>query len=148
MQRSNHWMLVVLILGVVPLSGCHKKQATHHRDPPAHVERIEGSDLSRVTLTEKAMERIGLKTTPVREKKVSRSESKRKVVPYSSVLYDPHGGTWVYKSPEPGVFVRHSIEIDYIEGNEAVLLDGPPVDTEVVTVGVVEVYGSEFEVGH
>src|SRR5262249_21598167 len=38
---------------------------------PAKVERIEGSDLHRVILTEKAISRIGLKTAVVREEEVT-----------------------------------------------------------------------------
>ncbi len=148
MQRRNRWMFVAAILAVVPLSACRQNSGAHQKIEPAHVEHVEGSALSRVTLTEKAMERVGVETTPVREAKVSRSESQRMVVPYSSLLYDPHGKTWVYTSPEPRLFVRHNIEVDYIEGDLVVLSDGPPTGTEVVTVGVAELYGTEFEMGH
>jgi hypothetical protein len=101
-----------------------------------------------VTLTEKAIERLDLKTAPVREERVSRSSSPRKVVPYSSLLYDPHGGTWVYTSPQPRTFVRQQVKVDYIEGDVAVLNEGPPTGTTVASVGVAELYGTEFEVGH
>ncbi len=69
-------------------------------------------------------------------------------VPYSAVLYDSNGNTWVYTNPEPLVFVRHPISIDYIKGDLAVLSEGLPAATAVVTVGVAELYGTEFEVGH
>src|SRR5215207_6402915 len=41
---------------------------------------------------------------------------------------------------------RKEIDIDHYDGDSVVLSDGPPVGTEVVTVGVDEVYGTEFEV--
>jgi hypothetical protein len=75
------------------------------------------------------------------------SGAQRLVVPYGAVIYDLHGETWVYTNPEPLVFVRHPIRVDYIEGDLAVLLEGPPAGTEVATVGVAELFGTEFGVG-
>lgn len=75
------------------------------------------------------------------------SGTQKKIVPYSAVLYDLNGDTWTYTSPEPLTFIRHPISVEYIEGDTAVLLDGPPSGTEVVTVGVAELYGTEFGVG-
>lgn len=71
----------------------------------------------------------------------------RKVVPYSAVLYDPQGKTWVYTSPEPLVFVRQPIVVDFIEGDRAVLKEGPAVGTEVVTAGAAELFGVENKIG-
>ena len=71
----------------------------------------------------------------------------RKVVPYSAVLYDPYGKTWVYHSPEPLVFVRLPIVVDFIEGDRAILKEGPPVGTEVVTAGAAELFGVENKIG-
>ena len=51
------------------------------------------------------------------------------------MVADANGNTWVYTNPEPLAFVRHHIAIDFIDGDEAVLLDGPPPGTPVVTVG-------------
>lgn len=70
-----------------------------------------------------------------------------KLIPYSAVLYDAQGKTWVYTNPEPLVFVRQQILIDTIRGGEVILADGPPVGTAVVTVGGAELYGTEFGVG-
>ena len=79
---------------------------------------------------------------------LSLSTIHRKVVPYSAVIYDEHGNTWVYTSPKPLEYVRAPVTIDFIEGDVAVLKDGPPNGTAVVSVGAVELYGTEFEVGH
>ena len=59
MQRRNRWMFVAAILAMAPLSACRQDSGAHEKIEPAHVEHIEGSALSRVTLTEKAMERVG-----------------------------------------------------------------------------------------
>ena len=71
-----------------------------------------------------------------------------KVIPYAAVVYDAKGAGWVYTNPEPLVFVRHRISVDFIQGDQAVLLEGPPTGTQVVTVGVIQLYGSEFFVSH
>jgi hypothetical protein len=67
----------------------------------------------------------------------------RKVVPYAAVLYGVNGETWVYSNPEPLVFVRQPIVVDYIEGDLAILSEGPETGTEVVTVGAAELFGTE-----
>jgi hypothetical protein len=75
------------------------------------------------------------------------SGSQQKVILYSSVIYDLHGETWAFISPEPLTYVRHSIVVDYIDGDMAVLLEGPTVGAEVVTHGVAELWGAESGVG-
>jgi multidrug efflux pump subunit AcrA (membrane-fusion protein) len=76
------------------------------------------------------------------------SGTQRKIVPFSAVLYGPRGETWVYTSPEPLTFIRHPIAIDYVDGDQVVLTDGPSPGTKIVTVGVVELYGAESGIGH
>jgi hypothetical protein len=71
----------------------------------------------------------------------------QKVIPYAAVIYDLTGDTWVYTSPEPLTFVRQPISVDYIEGDMAVLVDGPDAGTLVATVGVAELYGADTGVG-
>jgi hypothetical protein len=82
------------------------------------------------------------------ETPLSGSGAVRKVVPHSAVIYGAHGESWVYTSPEALTYLRHPISIDYIDEDLAVLSDGPPAGTEIVTVGVAELFGTEFEVGH
>ena len=50
-------------------------------------------------------------------------------------------------SPEPLVFMRHPVTVEYIEGDWAILSDGPPVGTIVATVGVPELYGADTGIG-
>jgi hypothetical protein len=74
---------------------------------------------------------------------LSAQETLHKVVPYAAVLYGVHGETWVYTNPEPLVYVRQPIVVDHIEGDVAVLSEGPQVGTAVVTVGASELFGTE-----
>lgn len=66
------------------------------------------------------------------------------VVRRDAVLYDYHGGTWVYLRTAPRTYSRRRVRIDYQVGDLAVLLDGPPSGSEVVTNGVAELFGTEF----
>jgi hypothetical protein len=231
---------------------CAQRPAASQKIQPSYLEPMEGTDLKRVVLTEKAAERLGIQTTPVHEQEVVRkravggevvtsfdpqvasvgalwvrvalteselsqldlgqlalvlplghtddeedfddeeeeallaeadegpgeddpedatqtvyyrvqgarhglspgqrvlieltlsgSQTPRKVIPYAAVLYDVQGNTWVYTNPEPLVFVREPIFVDYIEGDLVVLLEGPAAGTPVVTVGVAELFGAE-----
>jgi hypothetical protein len=67
----------------------------------------------------------------------------RLIVPYAAVIYGLEGETWVYTNPEPLVYVRHPIAVDYIEDDMAVLSEGPSAGTQVVVVGVAELFGAE-----
>ena len=62
--------------------------AADERGGPAKVEKIDGSDLKRVTLTAKAIERLGLETAPVREEKVL-----RRIVVLAEVQEEATGNT-------------------------------------------------------
>jgi hypothetical protein len=76
------------------------------------------------------------------------SGARKKVIPYSAVLYDASGDAWVYTSPEPLQFVRARVTIDRIDGDLVVLQEGPAAGTKVVTVGAAELFGAESGVGH
>ncbi len=158
MQTKNLYPLILSVVAVFAYMACEEGSAGHQMVKPAVVEHIEGSDLSHITLTEKAMQRLDVQTSAVMEMSGAKMASKNmnaarlrgrhKVVPYSAVIYDPKGGTWVYVSPEPRLFVRERVEIDFIEGQNACLKKGPELGVEVVSVGAAELYGAEFEVGH
>ena len=148
-KHCNRWLATSLVIVCLPLTACQQLTPTHADEPPpATVVHIEGSKLSRVILTERAIQRLALKTDQVRVQQVSRLASAQKVVPYSSLIYDLHGETWVYTAPQPRTFVRQKVEVAYIEGDTAVLKDGPPVGVVVASVGVAELYGAELGVGH
>jgi hypothetical protein len=139
MKHTKQWIAGALIVAGLQLAACGQTTApaaTHAE--PAKVEHIEGSELSRVILTAEAAKRLDIQTIQVQDK----------VVPYASVIYDLHGVTWTYTNPEPLTFVRHRIDVDRIEGDRAILTDGPPSGTAVVIVGAAELFGTELGVGH
>ena len=72
------------------------------------------------------------------------SAEPQKVVPYSSVYYDAKGGAWAYVSTSPLVYERQRIVVERVVGDLAVLSEGPPVGTAVVTVGASLLYGAEI----
>jgi len=148
MRQRRAWLTAGAIIFALQTAACQRHQVKHEAEQPAEVEEVAGSDVKRVTLTARAVERIDLKTDSVREERVARSGSLRKMVPYSALIYDPQGQTWVYTSPEPRSFVRQRVVVDYIEGDVAVLNEGPPAGTPVASVGVAELYGTEFGIGH
>ena len=55
-------------------------------------------------------------------------------------------GVWAYTSAGPLTFVRAPIEVASIQGDTAVLSEGPAPGTEVVTVGGEELLGTEFAI--
>ncbi len=168
-------VMAVLVMAGLQLSACSDSQPKPMKIEPALVERIAGSEIRRVTLTPKAMERLDIQTTPVlgvNGAGMQNSDGEtvaftpgsaifagsspgtvtgsdlQTFVPYAAVIYDAPGDAWVYTSPKPRTFVRYPIVVDYIKGDQAILLDGPPIGTQVAIVGVAELYGTESEVGH
>src|SRR5687768_2349778 len=120
MQRSR-WALVAIGLLVVglQLSACTQQpvEAEAGAPEPAKVEHVKGAEVSRLTLTAKAAERLGIETKPVLAGKIGGAP--RRVIPYSAVLYDAMGDTWVYVNPEPLSYVRERVTVAYIQGDQA-----------------------------
>lgn len=133
MKRINWLLSMLLVVAALQLVACAPKSSTTEKINPATLEEIEGSELKRVILTEKAAERIDVQTVAV----------SGNVIPYAAVIYDIEGNTWVYTNPSPLTFVRASIVIDRIEGDQVFLSQGLESDVSVVTVGVAEIYGAE-----
>ncbi len=111
------------------------------KDEPAVVEPIDGTDLARVVLTARAVERLGIQTAEVKRNSIELT------VPSSALWIDPAGSFWVYTNPEPLVYLRHQVVVENDDGQTALLSDGPPEGTRIVSVGVSELYGTEVGVG-
>ena len=148
MRQGRRWAAAGLLVAGLALGACARAsgsgsgEQTSYSEHAARVERIPGSDLSRVVLTDRAAQRLGLRTTKVRPGPAGRT-----VVPYESVLYDENGDTWVYTNPEPMTFVRQRITVERIQGDQAILDSGPRAGITIVTVGSEELLGAELGVG-
>jgi hypothetical protein len=132
MKQIYRWIILVLILASL-LSACAPKASSTTKVSPVTLEPIEGTDFQRVILTEKAAQRLDIKT----------AEVSGTSIPYAAVIYDTEGNTFVYTNPAPLTFVRAPIMIDRIEGDQAVLSEAIDSGTSVVTLGVSELYGAE-----
>lgn len=149
MKLSNHWLAGGVSIALLFLAGCGPKAAAQEvsiptrQEEPSRVEPIDGTDMNRVILTEEAADRLDIQTEEVRQTEVDGAP--RVAIPYAAILYDVEGDAWVYTSPEPLTFVRSALDVESIDGDTAVLAQGPPPGTPVVTVGAAELFGAEFE---
>jgi multidrug efflux pump subunit AcrA (membrane-fusion protein) len=71
------------------------------------------------------------------------TEADSLVVPWSAVLYDIYGGTWVYVETGERTYVRQRVVVRHVAGDTAVLASGPPPMTKIVTAGAAELFGTE-----
>jgi len=142
MHHRIRWSVAIAMVLPLLLTACWGGSgAEESASGPATVEEIEGTDLSRITLTARAAERLDIQTRAVEK------NGSGKVIPYSAVFYSPTGETWAYISPKPLTFVRETIVVDRIDGDRAFLTKGPSPGTKVVTVGVAELFGAESGLG-
>jgi hypothetical protein len=142
MKRGNRLSISVLVLVLPLLVAACGGSSTDAAVEPATVEEVSGTDLSRVTLTPEAAERLDIQTAPVQD-----GEGTGMVIPYAALVYSPTGETWAYTNPEGLTFVRQRIVVDRIDGDRVVLSKGPSPGTKVATVGVAELFGAESGVG-
>jgi hypothetical protein len=81
-----------------------------------------------------------------------KSDSDQLALPWPAVVYDIHGGAWVYERVAELRFVRRRVVVERLArtssgGERAVLAAGPPEGTEIVVAGAAELFGAEFGVG-
>lgn len=69
------------------------------------------------------------------------------VVPASAVVLDAWGGAWVYRCKD-GRYARARVDPARRAGDDMVLARGPAVGSCIVSVGAVELFGTEFPPGH
>lgn len=146
LNKNVPLVAIMLGLGALLLAACGGRTAiAEFSEEPYSIEQVAETGLNRIVLTERAAERLGVETAAIAE--AMKDGEQRLVVPYSAVVYDINGGTWVYVAIEPLTYVREAVTVEYIDDDEAVLSDGPEVGTEVVTVAVAELYGADLGVG-
>lgn len=64
-------------------------------------------------------------------------------IPWSAVVHDIHGGTWVYERTADRTYVRRRVTVKFVKDTTAVLATGPAAGTAIVTVGAAELFGTE-----
>lgn len=112
--------------------------------PPLSDARSASADLFFEISNADNIFRIGQKVTVSLHQKVAEESL---VVPESALLYDIHGGNWIYIKIAPHVYARRRVEISHIVDNIVVLSRGLKEGENVVIAGVAEIYGTEFGVG-
>jgi hypothetical protein len=146
-RRGTSRLAVAAVVVVsLALAGCADASESSDAggDPAATLEETkapDGTELHRITLSEGAVERVGIRLDPIV------AEAGGLLVPYSAVVYDPDGTTWVYTRPKARTFLRAPVTVARIEGELAHLSAGPDAGTGVVTLGTAELYGAEQEIG-
>ncbi|WP_162943704.1 hypothetical protein [Arthrobacter celericrescens] len=138
-----------LALGLFLVSGCSQpasvaSSTSSHAEQAAKVEKNSSTGIAKITLSEKAISRLDLKTTKVQ----AGAGGAAIRLPYEALLYDAKGATWVYTNPEPRVYQRQAVTVTRIEGGTVFASAGPSVGTVIVTTAAAELFGAEFDTAH
>jgi uncharacterized protein YcfL len=144
MWGNNRRILAAIGLVGLLLAACSgTSPESAPKEAAVVVEKNEATGISKLALSAKAAERLGIATAAVADAPAGRGTA----VPYSAIVYDKNGATWAYTNPEGFVFLRAAITVERIAEDLAILSSGPPVGTSVVTVGTAELWGVETGVG-
>lgn len=69
-------------------------------------------------------------------------------IPWSAVVFDIYGGSWVYTQQSKNVYARKRVFLDHVDGDQAIASDGPPEGSKVVVNGALELFGVETGFSH
>jgi hypothetical protein len=151
--------VVALVLGMA-VAGCGSQQDASIA-PSARLVGATGSSPGQIILSQIGKAHIGLQTAPVKAvptpapvttttviggvKHTTSAPAPRPtasvIVPYSSLVYDPRGKTYVFTQRSPLTYTEVPATVDRIDGDSAYLSIGPKTGDAVVTVGAEELYG-------
>lgn len=156
MKHSLKPLFFVLVLTGLILSACKPTSVPSEVEKPVVVEPIEGSDFSQVTLTDKAMERLGLEFGSVHSDVITRTQTLAATVMRAQVL--PKTGTLTdasvdsEASAETRTFVYLSLipsELEQINLQEAVTVfmpgQNPSSGIKVSQMSMDEVAALDFQ---
>jgi hypothetical protein len=129
----------LFVVAVGGLAGCQTVAGAEvdPADSPASVETAADGGPATLTLVEDAERRLAIETAPVGGGPGALS------LPYAAIVYDADGATWTFVELEPRVYQRAPVTVSSVDGDRAVLSDGPAPGTDVVTVGAAELVGVE-----
>ena len=133
---------VVTVAAAASLTGCAEIEVPLAEPyEPAHLESTGPDQPARVILTEEAQHRVQLQTTLVKPHGADVS------LDHAALVYDKKGKPWVFTVIGPRTFTRAAVGIKEVQDDNLVILSsGPPAGTEVVTVGAIELWGTELEI--
>jgi hypothetical protein len=131
---------VVAVAATASLVGCAEIEVPMAEPyEPAHLESAGPDQPARIILTEEAQQRVQLQTTLVRPHGAEVS------LDQAALVYDKKGKPWVFTVIGPLTYVRAPVSIEEVqEDNLMILSSGPPAGTQVVTVGAIELWGTEL----
>ncbi len=69
-------------------------------------------------------------------------------LPWSAVVVDIYGGNWVYTQQSNNSYERQRVFLHHVNGNQAVISEGPPEGTKIVVNGALELFGVETGFTH
>lgn len=72
-------------------------------------------------------------------------ETEQRGIPWSAVIQDINGGSWVYEQTAPQTFIRRRIQVRQVIDGWTTFDKGPAVGAKIVTAGVAELFGTEFD---
>lgn len=75
-------------------------------------------------------------------------QQKMLTIPWSAVVFDIHGGSWVYTQKSNTLFERKRVFFDHINGGNAVMSEGPAEGSKIVVSGALELFGVETGFAH
>jgi hypothetical protein len=131
---------LALVACGLAVSACSEVESNLRENQPYKVEGPEDAAIKTVKMEDATAALLPVETNTVHR------EGKRKIVPHDSVIYNPDGDVFVYTKPEAETYIRAPIEIVRVTGARAVLSDGPPAGTEIVTTGSAELLATEYEI--
>jgi hypothetical protein len=153
---ARRWIATGLIILGLAMGGCSASDNAADTEvnttADSQVQDVPGADVKQVRLMPHAVARLGIQTVTVAAPVAPKAAGARPVtvVPYSAVLYAPDGSTWVYTVPQPLTYVREKVAVTAVrgtKGDQAYLSTAPSAGTTIVSVGVVELYGTELGIG-
>ena len=149
-MHASRWVAALLVIGGLALTGCTRLEAAAvaGAEKPSKVEAVAGTEAKKVVLTEQAVTRLGLETATVAARTAAGGKTAtRTTVPYSALLYDTKGDTWVFEVVAERSYLRKKVAVEVVDGETVVMTSGPAVGATVVTVGAAVVYGTELGTG-
>lgn len=131
------------LLFLLPACAQPSAVAVSAHEAPATVEKNATTGIARITLSQRAIDRLELRTDAA----APAPGGAGVVIPYAALLYDAQGKTWVYVNPSPRVYERQAVTVAKVEAGSVTASAGPAPGTALVTVGAAELFGAEFNTG-